>query len=66
MKLTQKQREFLLSKKDHVNYVNVEKRWQTAQALERAGLVKLSGAGLFARFTEAGLEELRKLKEEAK
>lgn len=66
MKLTGKQKEFLLSKKDHVDYVNVEKRWRTAQALERAGLVKLSGAGLFAHFTETGLEELRKLKEAAK
>lgn len=62
MKLSQKQKEFLLSKKDHVNYVSVEKRWQTARALERAGLVKVYGSGLFARFTEAGLEELKKLR----
>ena len=54
LKLTPKQHEFMMSKKDHVSYTTIGKRHVVARHLEAKGLVR-NVQGLFSHFTDSGL-----------
>lgn len=54
LKLTPKQHEFMMGKKDHVNYTTIGKRHVVARCLEAKGLVR-NVQGIFSYFTDDGL-----------